>query len=942
MNHTKKIEMKRSICRKDSENEQGFVLVTVIVLLAILSIIGTVSLFKSSIEIKVSAGSVVSVQAVAAAEAGLSHNFAYWKWNDQVTNETASGTTEKENVATAANQGTATSGVYNEAATGTTAPTDATIQGASTAYRVYNISPTGMALVANSTWATVNTPQVAVWATRYNSQSSPAYPYTSFPTAGNGCPDCNVVVYALGRAGTPGRNDSRRMLREIQMTASSLLEGVSAMTNAPAYATWQDACDGAYNSSPAGGNDKDGNTPGPNGTPNESTIDWAIEVTQAEYTLGSIPSGIAYASNTNVGPGAKSFRNDVSTTTVATMDSDPLLIYSGHGSTTAMKVDLMSTTQDTTTPTAPDLPANKLPRRLLDQPLIGTTDVLDFFDPADPNKQLFNLDAYRWAAEQFTCQNTGDATTAAATHTADGKFCSKAEALRLALVAQGYSATAPVTGRLTLAEFMYNISKSIPMFGMVRVMYPVYYQSTSPTTCANYKGGAKVLLYDTAAPTQGIYAGSYTGSETSYSTDGKVGAGDAKLIVYGSVLYDFFTDMDSDGFFDPSVSAIKDGFTVYEHLADAFEAVDARMELEIADFVNPALPNIPSGSLSAFPTAAGGTIVVGSSSNDVNLASPTNGWFPASEGMIPVNTTIDYGQMELMNLTSGVSKLNSLAAAIKTAGGLSGTAATDAQTYFSSVKTRLNYYYDFMKATAKQSDANSWPMDDFPADMTKNFCIGSDDCVTSDPATMTNNDGDKVHLLFPSAYMHGWKVALAALNLSANDWNHLLDGIDTLSANFTGTYGENYGSTGIPKGAPFNKDLDSGFSRALPADPYALIPEQNKYFKTDSGTGGYALLTSNWVDIPAQMYAGGLVDIHEISNVSGVTYTPGPLEWETGHSGLSTPTSYFNGPIITGFGSFNENKGTSYTVLVYDNQSVDNLHTNTTDIVMQRYGKEGL
>jgi len=939
---SKYINEKKNADLECEPEEQGFILITVIVLMAILSIVGAASLFKSTVQVKVSAGSVTSVQAIAAAEAGLAHNFAYWKWDNRA-GEAASGMVEQIDVASAASAGAATVGIYNEAATGEVVPTDAVIQGGGAAYRVYDISAGGMALVNNNAWGTVNTPQVAVWATRYNKQqNSTDYPYKSFPLSGSGCSDCNVVVYALGRSGVPNRNDSRKMIREVQMAATSQITGVSAMTNAPAYANWQDACDGAFNASPAGGVDKSGNTP----APATGNVDWTIEVTQAPYALGSTPSGIAFASNTNAGFGDKSFRKGNSTTTVATMDSDPLLLYSGHGTTTAMKSDLMSTTLDATAaPNAPDLPTNKLPHRLIDAPLLGSTGALDFFDPADPTRQLFNLDAYRWAAEQFTCQNTGTSSAAAATHTGDGKFCAKAEALRLALNTAGYAALAPVTGRLTLAEFEYNIAKSIPMFGMVRVMYPIYYQG-SMGVCANYKKGtppvaSQVLSYDTASPTQGIYGGgSYDGTITSLDGDGQLGGGDAKLIVYGSVLYDFFTDMDADGFFDPSVSASKGSpsIVVHEHLADAFEAVDARMELEIADFVNPALPNIPSSSLLAFPTgAAGGIIAVGTAAKPVNLASPTGGYFPASEGMIPVNTTIDYGQMELMNLTGGVSKLNKLAADMETAGGLTGAALSDAMIYFASVKSRLEYYYDFMKKTAMQSDSNSWPMDDFPTAMSDSFCIGSADCGSTDPATMTNNDGDKAHLLFPSAYMHGWKVALAALDLSANDWNGLLDGIDTLAASSTGTYGLNYGSVDMPKGSPFNKNDDAGFARTA-----ELIADQSKYFKADGGAGGYVLLTSNWKDIPAQMYAGGLVDIHEISNVSGVTYTPGPLEWETGHSGLPVPTSYFNGPIITGFGAFNENSGNSYTVLVYDNQSVDNLNTSKTTTIMRRYAKEGL
>ncbi|MDQ6956118.1 MAG: hypothetical protein Q9M21_02865, partial [Mariprofundaceae bacterium] len=89
-------EAKKTFLKKDQQNDQGFVLVTVIVLLAILSIIGTVSLFKSNIEIKVSSGAVVSAQAAAAAEAGLAHTFAYWKWDDRA-GETTSGITEQTN-----------------------------------------------------------------------------------------------------------------------------------------------------------------------------------------------------------------------------------------------------------------------------------------------------------------------------------------------------------------------------------------------------------------------------------------------------------------------------------------------------------------------------------------------------------------------------------------------------------------------------------------------------------------------------------------------------------------------------------------------------------------------------------------------------------------------------------------------------------------------------
>jgi len=418
-------------------------------------------------------------------------------------------------------------------------------------------------------------------------------------------------------------------------------------------------------------------------------------------------------------------------------------------------------------------------------------------------------------------------------------------------------------------------------------------------------------------------------------------------------LYDFFTDFNGNGKFDPAVSKTFGSDTFYEHLVSPFEAVDARMELELLDTVNPALPsnlNAPN----RIPTAyTGGLVAQGSNSSSipVNLASPIGGWFPSTEGIPSVSTSQLDGAMALMSTANGKSILNKLMDGINTAGGLTGTALSNVNNVFTntSMHTRLDYYYQLMKASAKQSDANSWPMDNFPSTMSDNFCIGSADCGTSDPATMTNNDGDKIHLMFPSGYTHGWKVALAALNLKASDWNGLLTGIvglEALHRGGNGGYGYSSGDTAYPKGSPFNMKVVA----TVPIDPGSvrtaeLTTGQNKYFKVDSGTGGYGLLTSNWKDIPAQMYAGGLVDIHHASNISGVTYTPGPLEWESGNNSLSAPdlaTGYFNGSIITGFGAYNENAGTSYAVLVYDNQAVDNLNTNTTTIVMQRSGKEGL
>ncbi|RME56778.1 hypothetical protein D6779_10005, partial [Candidatus Parcubacteria bacterium] len=66
---------------RSSNGERGFVLVTSLILLSILTILGAVASFKSTVEIKVSAGAVQMEQALGAANAGLNKIYADWKAN---------------------------------------------------------------------------------------------------------------------------------------------------------------------------------------------------------------------------------------------------------------------------------------------------------------------------------------------------------------------------------------------------------------------------------------------------------------------------------------------------------------------------------------------------------------------------------------------------------------------------------------------------------------------------------------------------------------------------------------------------------------------------------------------------------------------------------------------------------------------------------------------
>ncbi|MDQ6959031.1 MAG: pilus assembly PilX N-terminal domain-containing protein [Mariprofundaceae bacterium] len=937
--------------KNERSGERGFILVSVIVLLVILTIIGAAAMMKSTVEVKVSAGSVLSGQALAAANAGLAENYAYWSYN-------AAGQTERGNVVTDVGNGTATSGIGFIQNTGGAVdfPTpsmmsdlgagfDAVIQGSDLDFlppgtpgiRVYKITAAGATKVPNGTWATVNTPQVAVWATSFAKQTGSAFPYVTPNTVA--CPDCSIAIYALGRAGTPGQ-DARSLVREIQVTIKQDLEGASALTNAPSYGNFNEFC------SEAAAKANLGNASGWMATLNNTVI----EVTQNPYLRDtandkSAPSGVAIKSNTKLGGGGKGFRKKAASTTGATFERVPLLVYSGHGPAGApneSRANYAGTGASNPDNTVPydnlDLLApNETPHNLMMAPTMNTADEVKYF----PNgvSQLFNLDAYRWAAEEFVCQDTSKADGV----DGNGRYCSKAEALRLAA-----GSAAPVTGRLTVAEFEYNANYGIPMFGMVRVMMPTTGSGTTFSCTVNgaafnsqfYNISGSVSTMSTDA--SGGASGLYDGSPTAVDSDGEMD-GTARVLVYGALFFDFFTDDNNNNVFDPAAG---------ERLLEPLEATDSYMKIEFPILVNPAMPH---GPLGAFPTAAaGGVIATGVSTNPINLASPTGGYYPVSEGLVLQNdsTTYDKGLTGIMRLMSnGLSPLmpaSGLTAISEAMIASSGTfPPAGASALFAAHQTELKYYFDLMRLNAKQSDPFSWPISTtFPANMGANFYIGNEDSVAG------NNNGDMFHLLFPSGYMHGWKVALAALNLKAVDWNGIFTNLETgLAAQ--SNVPKDYGDATRLKGSPFNSVADVPATCGAGGTPQCTWAEWvqkleanvDKYFYVDdTDPSGYGLLTDQWRDIPGEMYVGGLLDMHAHANINGLVYTPGPLEWEPGNSnygGNSNHMAYINGAIITGFGAYVKNKVTNGRyVLVYSNDAVDNINTNTAVSTSLRFARQ--
>jgi len=945
--------MRKEYGKKLVGEEEGFILVSVIVILAVLTLVGVAAMFKTNVQTKVSASSVDMAKALSAGQSGLAQNYSDWK---------GVRAAEKAAISTAVEAGTASSGMYDETMTpnqmsdlgADTTAVDAYVTGHNN-IRVYDVTPAGL-VPAAAGWGGTNDPQVALWAASFTKQTDPTYPYVTANTAA--CPDCNIVVYSLARAG-----NARSLQREIQGTTTHAPNGISAITNVPNTAYWADLCNGAAGSTtlsdrlPFGAVGEHSPTspvitaPTPTGTP-----EWMIEATQAQYaiyaspvgTQVNIPSGVAFASNTSVGRCAldgSSGRecpefevefpvgNSENTSTVAVYNIDPLIAYSGHQSVSNMRVDYANVTRDLTTPSAPNMPTGLLPHKLVNDRMLGTPGQLNFLNGSG---QAFDLDAIRWGAEQFTCRASNG-----------GKFCGKANALKASVytgrtvVPSG--STAPVTGRLTFTEFQYNVANAIPMFGLVRVMYPAIAQTGTDGsgTCSVNGVAANVQLYQTEDAGEkliwstGSTATDYTGSPTTIDADGQLGSS-AKLIVYGSIMIDFFADDNANMRFDPATG---------EHILTNLENGESKAEMQVPELINPALPNMASGtSLSAFP----GITMNGSGA--INLASPTNGNFPMIEGMVPSvagATAKQDGRMELMNPnTASVSKLYEIGDSVRTSGGI----GANTPSYFTAYRTRLEYYYKLARATANDNDPNQWPMAEFPANMSSDYCVGSQDCTLAPAGTGPNNDGDKFHLMFPSGYMHGWKVALTMLDLKAADWNELLVGTDTLAAQtITDSTLGNKGSPFSQADIPFDYSLQTPARfTSLRAKAEALIAinaEDHQYFYTEEGAGNYALLTSKWADIPAFIYSGGFMQIQYVSNISGAVYTPGPMAWGAEDNLADPGTGYFNGSIITGFGfarGGEHSNSTGYAVVVFDPQAVDNSSVSTLSSVLRRFAWEQL
>jgi hypothetical protein len=179
------------------------------------------------------------------------------------------------------------------------------------------------------------------------------------------------------------------------------------------------------------------------------------------------------------------------------------------------------------------------------------------------------------------------------------------------------------------------------------------------------------------------------------------------------------------------------------------------------------------------------------------------------------------------------------------------------------------------------------------------------------------------------------------------------------------------GGAGCALGKPYHANAEGFKSQA--AVKLLEDNEADYFYITKDLVTGYGLMDSKWQDMPTTIYSGGLIDIHSHTNMSGIMYTPGPLEWGSGlanygelsrdgsgniqfrikngnldlKDGEPEPRfinddamSYVNGSIITGYGmavGYSGSTSTSKYLLVYDLQAVDNVNTNLKAIRLRRY-----
>jgi len=434
------------------------------------------------------------------------------------------------------------------------------------------------------------------------------------------------------------------------------------------------------------------------------------------------------------------------------------------------------------------------------------------------------------------------------------------------------------TGTMSFEQFISNVNNQRPMFGIVRVVWPV--------EMSKGKGNIK---YDSTFPVDG---NEFTGTPT-WTNGGpsklnemnnyySVSKTCAKVIeVYGTLIYDYVSVASYRPWDFETTQDYTDNSTTgtYNVLLPRSSSKNVYMKVYESIYVNPVNDKVMGDH-----TTAG---------RDYRMDSiaQARDYMSAAKGATGVKTDMAVGKVSDSYIWEYWMRV--------------AAKAIDATTR-SGILTKIIAQYN---------------------PITETFAAGSSLKTDFATAWASMPTKDQFHAFWPNGYERGWMIAFDALDLDGTEWTGLPDAADssidgkTVSVAFptktggvtkyplfkvpTETIDEDYYNGVIP----FN-----GAGVVVDADP-ASNPIPNMFLKS-------------WEDLPALTFAGGVLDMHAHANISGMLYTPDSGEIEA-KSDKKDAFQYMNGAVLIGNGVFFEDGGSGHSAIavVFNDNTFDQLRS---------------
>ncbi len=454
------------------------------------------------------------------------------------------------------------------------------------------------------------------------------------------------------------------------------------------------------------------------------------------------------------------------------------------------------------------------------------------------------------------------------------------------------------TGTMSFENFVYNIVHKHPMFGVIRVVIPT---SSSGDMFLDKNQPVAGAEFSTTHTWSGTGTGSSSPSLYRYEAmiDSTVtsSAHSGTMTVYGMILIDYVdkSTYDPNDFFDASQDYIDRYASTAAHDSAATSSLRKNVIL---------------------PRSSGRNIVLMDwdtlNINPVDdLQSFVQYTDPHTAGPDGRMDTLDIARRKYMMAKSVAYASSDVSDAyvweywMRKAAALPATDATRA-----AILTDLT-------GSASQYNVS-----------TQAFASGATrrtDFDTTEWANMAEQD--KFHAFFPNGYERGWMIAFDALRMGDLDattaertagswWMHLPDDVAGVDGGSMHT-----GRNGVPY-PEFEVPVDTQ-AITVDADGDGTATKMPNFFSTD------------WEDLPALAFAGGLLDVHGDMNASGMLYTPDSCEIEAhkgsevpGGSTSAGPFQYVSGAILAGNGIWLEDQYTSdhsMIALSYNYNAFDRL-----------------